>query len=167
MANDRHRFAGGDGEIDLLENLPIRLVAEIHRLKLNIQRPARHVARVRCIGDFPVLLQQLEHALDVGQRLTDFAIDNAEKVEWRVKLDQEGVDQHEVADGHFTSDDTAGRPPHHGGDAEGDDCLLAEVEEGEGGLAPGRRIFPLEHLLVVTAAFPGFVIEVFDGFVVE
>jgi hypothetical protein len=64
-------------------------------------------------------------------------------------------------------DDAAGRPPHHGGDAERDDRLLAEVEEGQGGLAAGRGIFPLEHLLVVAPGFPGFVVEVLDRFVVE
>ena len=47
----------------------------------------------------------------------------------------------------------AAAAPHHGGDAEGDDHLLAEVEGRERGLAPRRRILPALQLFVRNAGF--------------
>jgi hypothetical protein len=112
-------------------------------------------------------LSRVEHALDVRQRLADFAIDDAEKVERDVELDQEGVDQHQVADGHPAVDDAAGGAPHHRRDAERDDQLLAEVERRQRRLAARRGVFPLEHVLVVAPRLVGFVVEVLDRLVVE
>ena len=45
--------------------------------------------------------------------------------------------------------------------------MLSEVKEGEGGLAARCGVLPFDHLLVVTAGFPGFVVEVLDRLVVE
>ena len=50
--------------------------------------------------------QQVEHALDVSQRLTNFPIDHAKKTERHVELNQEGIDQNEVPDGHPAIDDS-------------------------------------------------------------
>ena len=157
----------GDREIQVVENGAVRFVGEVDRVEIDLQRPAGQIAGIGRVGDLAILLEQIEHALDVGQRLANLAIDDTEKIERDVELDQEGVDQHEVADGHPALDHAVGRAPHHRRDAERDDQLLPEVERGQRCLATGRGIFPLEHLLVVALGLIGLVVEVLDRFVVE
>jgi hypothetical protein len=79
------------------------------------------------VGDFPVGAHQAEHALDVGEGLADLPVQHAEEVERHVELDQEGVDQHQVAEGHAPFGH-ARAARHIIGDAHGDDRRLAHVE---------------------------------------
>ena len=167
MTDDGDRLARFDRETEVFQDRPCRLVGEVDRIEIDLQRPGRQLARIGGVGDFAMRLEQVEHALDVGQRLADLAIDDAKEVERHVELDQEGVHQHKVADRHRAGDDAARGTPHHGGDAERDDCLLAKIEEGERGLAARCGILPLEQLLVVAACFPGLVIEILDRLVIE
>lgn len=91
-----------------------------------------------------MFLEQVEHALDIGQCLPDFPIDDAEEIEGDVELDQEGIDQNQVADRHLAGHHATGSAPHHGGDTEGDDRGLAEVEVSQRGL--GLRVAAASHL---------------------
>ena len=116
---------GRNVQIDAKQDLALGIVRKIDRFEPHIDRRRLQLDGVRRVGDFAVDGQQAEHALDVGQCLPNFAIDDAEKAERHVKLDQEGVDQHEVTYRHAAVDDTGRRAPHHRGDAAGDDHLLA------------------------------------------
>jgi hypothetical protein len=107
-----------------------------------------------------LLREQAEHALDVGQRLADLAVEHAEVVERHVELDQEGIHQHDVAHRHAAVGDAHRRAPHHQRHAGGDDQRLAQVEPGQRDLAADLRRFPLLHLLVVAVVFPALVVEV-------
>jgi hypothetical protein len=109
---------------------------------------------------------QAEHALDVGEGLADLPVQHAEEVERDVELDQEGVDQHQVAEGHAPLATPRGAP-HHRGDAHGDDRRLAHVEIRQGFLVGDLGGGPLGQLGVVAAGFEGFVVEVLHRLVVD
>ena len=69
--------------------------------------------------------------LEVGQRLAQLAVDHAQEVERLVELQEEGVDQDDVADGERAGDHALAPHHHDRGDADGDDRGLAGVERGE------------------------------------
>lgn len=91
------------------QDLPECVVGEIDGVETDLDLAVRQGLRAGRIDDFARRVQQVEHALDVGQRLSDFAIDDAEEVERHVELDQEGVDQHEIADGQRTGEHAGSR----------------------------------------------------------
>ncbi len=134
-------------------------------IELDGARPGNSIGKQRAgivgIADLAVSIEQGEHALDVGQRLANLAVEHAEVVERHVELDQEGIDQHDVAHRHAPGGDTDGGTPHHQRDTAGDDQRLAEIEPGQRDLAPDLRYFPFLHLFVITGPLPGFVVEVF------
>ncbi len=127
-ADDGHRLAGGDLEADVVQDRPRRVVREAHVLEAH--RAAVHVqhAGVGRVGDLAILLEQREHALEVGQPLLDLAVQHAEEVQRHVQLDQQRVDHHEVAQRHRMRDHAARRAPQQRDQAAGDDQLLAGVE---------------------------------------
>lgn len=116
---------------------------------------------------FLAFVKQGEHAFDVGEGLTNFPVYDAEEVEGHVELHEEGVDEYQVSQGHAAFVYAQGGLPHHEGDAGGDDGLLAQIEEGEADLAVCGSVGPLLQVFVVASGFVGFVVEVFDGFVVD
>ena len=140
---------------------------------IEFNRARRHLAvgkerpGIRRIAHFAVGVEQREHALDVGQRLTNFAVEHAQVVKRHVKLDQEGIHQHDVAHRHAPGGHAVCRAPHHQTDASGNDERLAEVKPGERNLALDLRSFPLLQLLVVALAFPGLVVEILDRLEVD
>ena len=149
------------------ENRAVRFVRETHRLETDIEHSAVEVYRLRGIGDFAVDRQQVEHALDIRQRLAQFAIYDAQEIQRHVKLDQQRVHQHQIADAHTPFDDTEGRAPHHGGDGGGDNDLLSEIEDRQGNLGASRGILPLAHGIIVTSRLVAFVAEILDSLIVE
>ena len=70
-----------------------------------------------------MFVEESEHALDVGEGLAD-SVHHAEEIERRVELDEEGVDQNQVAQGHRTRHDPR-RPAIIMADPSGDDRLLS------------------------------------------
>ena len=97
--------AGGDGEVDALQDLAVGPVAEMHVLEPHraggaLRQMRGQRARVGAVRDLPLDTQQAEHLLHVDQALLDLAIDEAEEIQRLVELHQVGVDQHEVADRH-------------------------------------------------------------------
>ena len=100
----RHR------EIDIAQDGAARIVAEIDMAEAN--RAVRHRERRRAgpVLDFGRDLHQRHHLLEVGQRLLDVAVDDAEEIERRVELQQVGIDQHEIADRHPACRDTPSPP---------------------------------------------------------
>ena len=114
MADHRDRLACGNREIDIEQNLPLRraaigafgdlVVAEIDMLEAHRAAMQGQRGRRRRIGHFAVLFEQREHLFHVGDALLDFAIDHAEEIERDVKLDHEGVHEHQIAQAHRAID---------------------------------------------------------------
>src|SRR3546814_6278984 len=68
-----------------------------------------------------------------------------------LELDQIGVDHNDVADGHAAVAHADHRQAHHADQADGDDDALADVEQGQRGLAFHRGIFITLHRFVIAA----------------
>ena len=124
-------------------------------------------ARVRPVLDLGPQRQEAGHGLEIGDRLLELAVDHAQDVERLVELEQEGVDQHDVADRERARDHALRGRDHDRGDAERDDRGLAEVERGEadprldrGALVAGERAVDAQGLVVLVG-------EGLDGLVVE
>ena len=175
-ADHSHGFASGDFKADVVQNLPA--AAGVARLR-NIVRKA-HVFKAhgglvqasegqctRCIRHFALFFHEHKHFVQIGQALLDLAVQHTQKIERDVELNHEGVDHHQVAQRHAAIDHALRGTPEHGHQAGGDDELLAGVEQGEGGLALEPGAAQLPEALVVALGLVGFVVEVFDGLVIE
>ena len=160
-------LAGRDLEVHVEQDLSRRIVGEADLFETHRGVVGGEAAGVGLVGDFARLVEQAEHALDVGEGLADFAIDHAEEVERDVELQHVGIDQHDVADRHAAVDHADGGLPQHAGDGDGNDCRLADVQPRQGELILDLGIGPLTHLLVVAAGFEFFVVEVFHRLEVE
>ena len=112
-------------------------------------------------------LEQVEHLLDVDQRLLDLAVHEAEEVERLVELHQVGVGHHEAAQGHRAVDDGLPGHQHHRGEPGGDDRGLADVEQRERLLALHRRALVPPERLVITPRLVLLVAEVLHRLEVE
>jgi hypothetical protein len=72
-----------------------------------------------------------------SQDLQDLMIppsNRLEKLKGNLKLDNEGIDQHQVAQGHATLNHALGGPPQHGNQSHCNDQLLPRVEQAQAGL---------------------------------
>jgi hypothetical protein len=119
------------------------------------------------VGDFAVDSEQTEHTLDVGERLSDFPVDDAEEVEWHVELNQEGIDQYQVTNGHRAINDAAAARHIIAVTPRAMTDLLTKVQPGKRDSALRCGVFPVAQLLVVALRFIFLVVEVFDRFVVD
>lgn len=99
-ADDGHGVPRLDGEAHLVQDTSFRIIGESHLAELDAAAGDRERRRSRPVRHLAVDLEQPEHLLHVDDRLLDLAVDVAKEVERQVELDQIGVHQHEVADGH-------------------------------------------------------------------
>jgi hypothetical protein len=136
-------------------------------LETDLAAPERERFRVGRVLDFLFLLEQREHALDVGQRLLDLAVDHAEVIERDGKLDQERVDEHEVAEAQPAGDDAGRRTPEQKGQARRDDAGLADVQHGERLQALDGGFLELHETAVVAGELVPLVAEILDRLVVQ
>ena len=79
--------------IDALGNVGEVHVLEAHDALRDMQR-----LRARLVLDLGVALEDLEHVVDVDQRLLDLAVEHAHEVQRDVELHQHRVDEDEAAD---------------------------------------------------------------------
>ncbi len=167
VADHGDRAAGGNLEVDAVQDLAARVVAESNALEADARmtRHERHGAGA--ILHVRVLIQQREQPSQVGERLLDLAIHHAEEEQRRRELQQVGVDQHQVAYREPAADHAGRRAPHHRGDADRHDDGLAEVEQGEGLLCQDVGVLQAAQALVVARRFVLLVVEVLDGLVVD
>ena len=159
--------AGRDDEAHLVQDRPARVVGKAHRLEadraaLDLQGPC-----VRRVGDLGLERQEAVDVLEVGQGLAQLAVDHAQEVERHVELEEEGVDQHDVAHAQRSGDDVAGGRDHDRGDPGGDDRGLAHVEEGERLLRLDRRPLVAGERAVEAGALVVLVGEGLDHLVVD
>src|SRR5690606_7249144 len=90
--------AGGNLEVDSLEDRTVGIVGKMHVLEADgavhdDQRPG-----VGPVDHFGPDVEQVEHLLDIGQSLPDLTIDGTDIVQRDGKLNQHGVDEDEVAE---------------------------------------------------------------------
>ena len=167
-ADHGHRVPRRDLEAEPLQDGPRALVAKAHVLEAHHRRRiGKQRLRVGCVLHLALALEQPEHLVEVGERLLEFAVNHAKKVERDVELDHEGVDHHQVAKCHAPGDHAFGRAPKHGNQRRGDQQLLAGVEQGERVLRLQARAAQLAQAFVVAAGLEALVVEVLDGFVVK
>ena len=105
--------------------------------------------------------------LEVGQRLAQLAVEHAQEVERLVELQDEGVDQDDVADAERAGDHVRGGDEHHRRDADRDDRGLPGVEIGERLLGLDRGALVGGERAVEPAALVALVGEGLDHLVVD
>jgi hypothetical protein len=107
-----------------------RVVGEVHVFETHRRRITDDQRLgARLVGDFALFFHQREHLVQVGQALLDLAVDHAQETQRDVQLDHEGVDHHQVAQRHAAVHHALRGAPQHGHQADGDDQLLAGVEQ--------------------------------------
>ena len=84
-----------------------------------------------------------------------------------VQLHHERIDQHEIADGQFATNDTLGRQQEHGAHAKCYYYTLAYIQQCQGCLTAYRRIFIAGHGVVKTISFVDFVAKILDSFEIQ
>ena len=89
-----------NGEADIVQNQPFRIIAEAHVLKADLSAVDIENPGVWLIGDLRRLVQQCEHVLHVHQRLPDLTVHGAEKIQRNRQLHQISVDDDKSANGH-------------------------------------------------------------------
>ena len=72
----------------------------MHILELDRALVTDERLRARLVLHLWRLAQEVEHRLDVHQRLLELAVNHAHEVEGLIKLNKNRVDQHEVANRH-------------------------------------------------------------------
>ena len=122
---------------------------------------------IRLVGDLGLDLEKLEHLFYVGQALADFAIDETDEVQRHRKLQQKGIDEHEIADGLFTALHGQRRHHHHYRGADTEDHALAEVQPAERGPDRDRRFFVTLHGDIEAFRLHLFIAEIFDGLEIQ
>ena len=132
-------------KIDIAQNLPRRIVAELDVIELDLAR--RHDERLRvCLVDIlahaAAREKNHEHALDVHDRVVGLAKHEAERVERIAHLHDIRVHQHEIADAHRARDDLLRRAQHHRRNADRDDRALPDVQQRERALIGDARMHP-------------------------
>lgn len=94
-------------------------------------------------------------------------VDDAEKIQRDEQLQQQGVDQHQIAQGHLTGGDPAGGGDHHHRYPNGDDRALTEIERRHRSLAEHGAVFPRRQGGVAATQLPVLVAEILDRFIVD
>ena len=119
------------------------------------------------IGHLLLPVHQGKHLVQVGEVLFDFAVNHAQKIQRNVNLQHEGVHHHQVAQRHASLGHALGGQPQHGHQRHGNDELLPGIEQRQRAAAFELRQAQALQAFVVAACFKTFVVEVFDGFVVQ
>ncbi|NJM32738.1 MAG: hypothetical protein HC848_07675, partial [Limnobacter sp.] len=167
VAHHCHRFPGGNFKTEFVQHLPAWFVMKIHRAKFNgglLQYQKRCAWEVL---HFAVFIEQGKHAIDIGQRLLDFPVNNAQKIQWNIQLNHEGIDQHQVAQGHGTIEHTCGAAPQNSRYSKSNNGCLTRIEHNQRALRFNGGFLPGGHTAVVTVRFELFVAKVFDSFVID
>lgn len=123
--------------------------------------------RIRPVGNFGLYFQKIEHLFDIGQALADFAVDEAYEIERHGKLQQQRIDEHEIADGLLATLHGQRRHHHHDRGADAENHALAEVQPAERGPDRDRRFLVTLHGDVETPRLHLLIAEIFDGLEVE
>ena len=154
-------------ERDVVEDFAAHIVTEAHILESDFAVADLERLCPRLVLDLGKHLGQLEHRLHIGQRLLDLAVHEAEEIERDIELDQVGVDEHEIADGHGTGGDFVAGLDGNTRETDGDDRALADIQEREAGFALHRRFFVALARYIAALGLMRFVAEIFHRLVIE
>ncbi|KAF1730746.1 hypothetical protein CRV24_008816 [Beauveria bassiana] len=158
-----HLFAGGDGEAEVLQDGPVRVVAKGDILEANLAALGQgQLLGAGLVGDADIDLLQAEERLHVEQRLAQLAVHGAEKVERHGQLEDELVDHDQAAFG-----DAVGGKVHHCRQGGREDDVLATVEERQRSRDLDGALFVLFERLVVASHLKLFIVKVLDRLVVD
>ena len=163
-----HSFASWNLEADVVQDGTCHIVGKTHIVKLH-RAGCAHIQRGSAghIRNLALTLHQREHLFQVRQALLDFTVNHTQEIERDIELDHEGVDHHQVAQRHTAIHHTLRGAPQHRHQRSGNDELLSGVEQAQRGLALHGGTAVFLQVLVVSFGFEFFVVEVFDGFVVQ
>ena len=154
-------------EADAVQDLPARIIAELHGVEGDPRARQAERNRARRVGDFRRGVDQAEHRVHVDQALADFAIDHAEQIKRAEQLHQQAIHEGDIADG-----EAALIPaPHHidqraGHQRVGDEAL-PDVEPGEADFGFGGGISVALDGAAIIGVLVRFRVEIFDRFVVQ
>ena len=167
-ADHRHGFAGRNREADVFQNRAIKLISKRHAVKHHIGCALQgQGVGTRRIGHFALAVHQHKHLVQIGQALLDLAVKDAQKVEWNVELDHEGVDHDQIAQSHAPGHHAFGGTPEHGYQGRRNDELLPGVEHRQRGLCLQTRQAQALEAFVVATRLESLIAKIFDGFVVQ
>ena len=112
--HDGDLLAGGDGEVQVLEDGAVGTVTEgyVFEFDFALGKDERFDAWLVLHGDVGFL--QAEECVHVQQRLAQLAVHGAEEVQGDGELEDELVHHDEVANGHGSFCDTIAGKVHHG-----------------------------------------------------
>ena len=99
--------------------------------------------------------------------MLDLPVQRAQEVQRNVELNHEGVDHDEVAQRQLTRHHALRGAPQHGDQGRSNDELLPAIEQTQCALAFQAHAAQLLQVLVVALGLKCFVVEVFDGLVVQ
>ena len=166
-ADQRHPLSRRHPQREILQDLAIGFVAEVHMVKHDLAALDLQGLGIGRILDFGGLAQQAEHLAHIHQRLTDFAVDRAEKAQGQRDLHHIGVDHDEIANRELARLHAHRAHHHHQDQADGDDDILPDVQRRQRLAGHHRELLVRRHRLVVARGFPAFGVEIFDGFEIE
>ncbi len=166
-SDNRDRLAGRHFETETFEDQTLGIVREPHILEPQM---ARCHGQGPCAGnilDLGLALQNVEHLLDVDDRLFDLAIDHAHEIQRLVKLDHHGVDQDKIADCMSAVADPGRTHQHDRRETGRENDRLSGVEQGKRGISFDTGPLVALHRTVVALGFALLGPEIFDRFVVQ
>ncbi len=121
LADDAHRLAGLDLEVDVAEHRLVPLVAEGHVLELDPSLDLRHVDWRRGVGGFDRRVEEFEHALAAGEEVGQPGGELRQRGQRRVEHGQIGEEGHERPERHLAVEHLAPADVPHDEAAEAED----------------------------------------------
>ena len=166
-ANDGYRFTCGNIKADISQNRPISIIEKINIVEADGSALNDQLFCVVFVNDFRWHAQQIEHAFDVGQTLSDLAVHKSDEVQRDRQLHEEHVDQHKVAQRLLTA--LHGQSGHNHADqhADAEDQLLSKVQPAKGCPSFGGCLFILRHGNIEAIRLHFLIAEIFDCFEIQ
>ncbi|MPM25386.1 hypothetical protein SDC9_71877 [bioreactor metagenome] len=130
-ADQCHALPRRHGQRDPLQDRPVRVIGEFHRVETDLAAGDLQRRRAGLVLDLGGLVQQVEHLAHVDKCLTDLAIDRAEEAERHGDLDHVGLHHDKIAHRELARFHLERGHHHHRDKSRGDDQRLAEVQEGK------------------------------------
>ena len=166
-SDDAELLPARNAEIQTFDQGPAVVIGEVHGAEADGAVGDGERRGARLVRHLRRQLHQVLDMLEIGQGLADLAIDNAEEIQGLVELQQEGVQQHHVADAQRAGDDALGCHDHQDRDADRDDRGLAAIKVGEADLGADRGLLISCELAVQPLALVALVGEGLDHLVID
>src|SRR5690606_32709494 len=80
-SDNRYRFSRRHFKTNALEYRTVRIIGKMHIIETDRTMIDFQCRCVGLVDDFLFHIEEIEHLLDIGQTLTDFAVDEADEIE--------------------------------------------------------------------------------------